>query len=314
MGKYPRSAELRDGRHEHVGTEESPKAPTSVTVCVEDLESDMIQRIRDNVGLVAVLVAERRRRVPRHVNHDDLVSAGMMALVLSARAYDPGRGVPFPAFAAFRIRLALTDELRAMDWVPRSVRRRVQGFEKIRADLIATLDRSPRLDDIARAVGISTREVTTVYADLAQGTVLSLQSFATDGAAVNPAGRSEGPESIILQREQLAYLHDAIEALPERLRFVVVAYYFEERQMSHIAIELSVTQSRVSQLCTEATALIRDGMNSQLNPDALPLVTRNGRFAQARTAYYAALADRNTIAGRLDMSTTDGQMRQPLAC
>jgi RNA polymerase sigma factor for flagellar operon FliA len=147
-----------------------------------------------------------------------------------------------------------------------------------------------------------------MYADLARANVLSLQGDATDPDA--PSNQIDCPESLILQREQLGYLHDAVAALPERLRLVIVGYFFGQRQMSDIAMELCVSQSRVSQMCTEAIALIRDGMNSQLDPDALRPLAQTGRAAAARSAYYQALAERNTVAGRLDMSTPEGEMRR----
>ncbi len=285
-----------------------PMGPAVVTLRLRAMAADVRSLIEHHVGLVGVLVTERARKVPTHVNRDDLTSAGMMALVLSAGAYKHERGVPFPVFASFRIRGALVDELRAMDWASRSVRGRGREVESIRANLTTTLGRPPRAEDIADALGISTRELDAVFADLARSTVLSLQTFATDSLPATAPSQDECPEKILLHREQLGYLHDAIAALPERLRVVVVAYYFEHRQMSDIAIELSVTQSRVSQLCTEAMTLIRDGMNSQLNPDALAPLAQTGRAAASRTAYYQALADRNTVAGRLDMSTAQGEM------
>lgn len=269
-------------------------------------------RIQRHVGLVGVLVAERLRTVPRHVIRDDLMSAGMTALVLSARAYDPTRGVPFPLFASFRIRGALLDELRAMDWASRAVRSRARDIEAVRAELMATLGRAPRNDEVAAAMGISSRELDRVHSDLARGTVLSLHTFATDSLPVNPVdtdGRANCPEALILHREQIGYLHDAIAALPERLRFVVFAYYFEQRQMSDIAARLAVTQSRVSQMCTEATALLRDGMNSQLDPESMPALPNTGRAAASRRAYYQAMAARNTVAGRLAMSHSHGEVR-----
>ncbi len=280
-----------------------------ITLCPAPMSPAITELIERHVALVGTLVTERVHKVPHHVNRDDLMSAGMMALVLSARAYSPERGVPFPLFAAFRIRGALIDELRAMDWASRSVRSRARDVDMIRARLSATLARPPRSEDIADALGISTRELDAIYADLARGTLLSLHAFPTDALPAGAANHTACPESLILHREQLGYLHDAIAALPERLRFVVVAYYFEQRQMSDIAVELSLTQSRVSQLCTEATLLIRDGMNSQLDPDALAPLAQTGRAAATRKAYYRAMADRNTIAGRLDMSTANGEMR-----
>jgi RNA polymerase sigma factor for flagellar operon FliA len=101
-----------------------------------------------------------------------------------------------------------------------------------------------------------------------------------------------------------------VDALPERLRRVVDAYFFQNRPMSDIAAELSVTQSRVSQMCTEACGLIRDGMNAQLDPEAVAPLARTGRAATTRQAYYDALAARNTVSGRLAMSTPHGEMRR----
>ena len=279
-------------------------APSRVPV-----RSDIAELVEQHLALVDVLVAERLRNVPGHVRRDDLRSAGMMALVLSAAAFDPSRGVSFQSFAAFRIRGALIDELRAMDWASRSVRCRAREVETIRARLTTTLGRPPGNHELAEALGISTRELDDVHADVARASVLSLQGLLTDGLADTPANHAECPESLILYRERMGYLHDAIAALPQRLRFVVVAHYFEQRQMRDIAVDLSVTQSRVSQMCTEATTLIRDGMNSQLDPDALGALAQNGRAGATRLAYYQAIADRNDAAGRLDMSTSQGEMR-----
>ena len=271
--------------------------------------SEIGELVEQHLALVDVLVAERLRNVPGHVRRDDLISAGMMALVLSAGAFDRNRGVSFQSFAAFRIRGALIDELRSMDWASRSVRCRAREVETIRARLTTTLGRPPSNHELADALGISTRELDEVHADLARASVLSLQGLVNNGLADTPDNHAECPESLILYRERMGYLHDAIAALPERLRFVVVGYYFEQRQMRDIAVDLSITQSRVSQMCTEATALIRDGMNSQLDPDALGSLAQTGRAGATRLAYYQAIADRNDAAGRLDMSTSQGEIR-----
>jgi RNA polymerase sigma factor for flagellar operon FliA len=111
-------------------------------------------------------------------------------------------------------------------------------------------------------------------------------------------------------REQLGYLHDAIAELPERLRFVVTSYFFEQRQMSDIAAELGVTESRISQLRAEALGMLRDGMNAQLDPSAVDTGTkRSGRAAATRAAYFSAIADRSSLESRLAMSTPRGEMR-----
>lgn len=308
-GGSTRHSQSTESKTYHPRAGEFPPALSVVAPCPVPPTSEIADLVKLHLSLVDVLVAERLRNVPTHVRRDDLMSAGMMALVLSAGAYDPARGVPFRGFAAFRIRGALVDELRTMDWASRSVRSRGREVETIRARLTTTLERQPGSDEIADAMGISINELEAIYTDLARATVLSLQGLATGTLPGNPSNHADCPESLILQREQMGYLHDAVAALPERLRFVVVAHYFEHRQMSQIAVELSVTQSRVSQMCTEAIMLVRDGMNSQLDPDALRPLAKTGRAAAARTAYYQALADRSTVAGRLDMSTSRGEMR-----
>src|SRR6266540_4282557 len=119
------------------------------------------------------------------------------------------------------------------------------------------------------------------------------------GEELLPTGEAP-PEAVLLDRERRAYLVDAVLALPERLRQVVRGYFFEERPMHEIADELGVTESRVSQLRTEALALIRDGLTANLDPEALPPEPRpNGRLARRKAAYYAAIASLSDYRARL---------------
>lgn len=270
--------------------------------------ADVAQLVKDNLSLVGCLVSERLRKVPAHVNRDDLMSAGMLALVLSAQAYEAGRGVPFPRFAAIRIRGALIDELRGMDWATRSVRGRAREMDAVRTQLTATVGRSPAPAEVALAMGISMAELDTMQSDLVRANLLSLQGFSTEILAGLKSEVADGPESLLLKREQLGYLHDAVTALPDRLRFVICAYFFEQRQMSDIAADLGVTESRVSQLCTEATALLRDGINFHLNPTAVDRRPRSRRATNSRDDYFNAIAVRSTVAGRLSMSSPNGDM------
>ncbi len=120
------------------------------------------------------------------------------------------------------------------------------------------------------------------------------------GDELLPAG-DDPPEAVLLGRERRAYLIDAVMALPERLRRVVVASFFEERPMHQTAAELGVTESRVSQLRAQALELLRDGLNANLDPEALPPEPRpNGRLARRRAAYYAAIAAASDYRGRLE--------------
>jgi len=163
----------------------------------------------------------------------------------------------------------------------------------------------PRTEEIASASALSARQLDALLADLARVMCNSSQEFSTESLPATDSKHNNNPEKLLLHREQMGYLDDAIAALPQRLRFVVVGYYLEEHQMSDIAIELAESLSRVSQMCTEATTLIR-GVNSQLDPDP-DLLTQNVPVAISRTAYHRALADPTTVAARLAMSTPRGE-------
>ncbi len=284
-------------------------AQTLLALCPPQKEATVAELVEDHLSLVGRLVVERLARVPSHVRRDDLASAAMMALVVSAQAYDPSRGVPFAGFAITRIRGALTDELRTMDWASRSVRCRAREVESVRGQLACTLDRAPSTDEIAGAMQVDPRELESLQSDLTRANVLSLQGFAPGTGPELTPDPTDGPEALLLMRERLGYLHDAIAELPSRLRFVVEEYFFEQRQMNDIAEELGVTESRVSQICAEALCLLRDGMNSQLEPSAVEERAQSARAAANKAAYFQAIAGRSTLAGRLALSTPRGEMR-----
>lgn len=281
----------------------SPTLPPSSPLATAD------ELVETNLPLVGHLVREVLAKVPVHVSRDDLTSAGMMALVIAAQSFDPARGVPFARYAAIRIRGALLDELRSMDWAARSVRTHAREMENVSHQLAATLGRSPRNDEVAAALGVSVAELDSLQYDLARARTLSLQGFAPETGPELLAETSAGPEALLLYREKLGYLHQAIEQLPERLRFVITAYFFEQRQMSDIGAELGVTESRVSQLRAEALRVLRDGMNSQLEPGAVETPKRSGRASATRKAYLHAVGSAGTLASRLAITTPAGDIR-----
>jgi RNA polymerase sigma factor for flagellar operon FliA len=262
--------------------------------------------VRDNLALVGHIVRETMTRLPAHIGRDDLTSAGMAALVLSAQSYDEARGVPFARFAAIRIRGALVDELRSMDWASRSVRGRAREVESARNQLSVSLGRSPRPQEVAEVLGVSVSELGSIDADVHRASVLSLQGFAPETGAAMVPDAQRGPEQLVIDREQLGYLHDAIAELPERLRHVVQAYFFEQRQMADIAAELGVTESRISQLRAEALKLLRHGM-AVAEPDASPAPEPTGRSGAKIASYAAAVAARGNLASRLQMSNVFGE-------
>jgi RNA polymerase sigma factor for flagellar operon FliA len=247
--------------------------------------------VREHLRLVHYAVAEVAARVPRHVNPDDLVSAGMMGLAQAARGYDPARGVTFPSFAAGRIKGALLDELRDRDWASRSVRAKARQVAETAEMLNGALRRTANNIEVAAALGVSKEEVEAVQSDVFRGSLLSLEALAAgDGVDVASSGPSE-VDGAILDKERRAYLVAAVSRLPERLRRVVLGYFVEERSMLDLAHELGVTESRISQMRSEALALLRDGINSQLDPELVG-EDPSPRVARRKAAYFAAIAAR----------------------
>ncbi len=274
---------------------------TATATAISPRELDDL--VRAHLPLVGHLVRELLTRLPAHVSRDDLVSAGMAALATAATAYDPGRGIPFGSFATVRIRGALLDELRSVDWASRSVRARARRVDAAQQELTAALGRTPTRTELAEALGVAVDEISAVDDDVQRAVVLSLQGFAAGVADDLVPERTRGPEDLVLHRERIGYLQHAIDALPERLRHVVSAYFFEERPMAEIAAELGVTESRVSQLRGEALAMLRDGMNSQLDPELVATPERpDGCVARRRAAYHAAVAASGNLQARLRMT------------
>jgi RNA polymerase sigma factor FliA len=259
------------------------------------------QLVREHLPLVQYVVSEVAHRVPNHVSRSDLVSAGMLGLAQAARSFDPERGIAFDRFASTRIRGALLDELRGRDWASRSVRSRARGLQATQEELTNRLGRAPKPEEVARTLGVAPETVHKLVDDVHRATVLNYDSLVVEGDAESfIASNDDGPEDTLLDRERKAYLMDAVGALPERLRRVVLGYFFEERSMQDLADELGVSESRISQLRAEALLLLRDGVNSQLEPDAVPAEPRpNGRVARRKAGYYAAVAAGSDYRARL---------------
>lgn len=272
--------------------------------------NDVEALVRTHLPLVGHIVRETLTRLPAHVSRDDLVSAGMYGLAAAAKSFDTTRGVPFSRFAAIRIRGAITDELRGRDWASRSVRAKARDVEEVRNSLAATLGHAPSREELATAMGIAVREVDAVEADVHRASLLSLQALTPEANDELLPADSDEPEGLLLRREQLGYLRDALAELPDRLRTVVLGHFFEGRKMLDMAAELGVTESRISQLRSEALGLLREALH-RLDGAAEP--PARGRAAASRTAYCAAVAARSTLADRLHLTTALGELRTPLS-
>jgi RNA polymerase sigma factor for flagellar operon FliA len=247
-----------------------------------------------HMPLVGYHVTEMLHRVPPTVSRDELTSAGNMALVLAARAYDPTTGVPFARYAALRIAGALLDELRSMDWATRGARRRARELSNAADSLRATLGRTPTRQELAATLGTDVAGVDAARQD-AERRVLSID--ATDHpVAETYRDDADTPEEALLAGERVHWLRTAVECLPERLRVVVEGLFLADRSVAELAEELGVTQSRISQMRTEALGLLKDGMNASLDPDLVVEPQRDGVAERRRQAYFAAVAARAAMA------------------
>jgi len=258
--------------------------------------------ITSNIALVGHIVRETMNRIPAHVSRDDLTSAGLTALVQAARGFDPARGVPFARYAATRVRGALLDELRGIDWASRSVRRRARDLDETRNRLNAELGRPATDGEIASAAGMTPDELAANREDVARASVVSLNGFADNTLDDLLPSAGLTPEQVLEQEERVCYLREAIQELPERLRTVVQEYFFAERPMAEIAERLGVTESRISQIRAEALVLLKGALDFALEPARPELVDaageRKGCATRRREAYFAAVAARHSAGVR----------------
>jgi RNA polymerase sigma factor for flagellar operon FliA len=276
---------------------------------------DLHELIEANLPLVRHVVFQVAVHFPRHVEREELARAGALGLVEAARRYDGARGVPLERFAAQRIRGAILDAVRSADWAPRSVRNLARRLETVEQQLATDLGRVPSVHEVAEALDMSGEELARMQDRMARSVVLALEHEVVGDADEQVTlldvliDRSQPEPSEELEARELhAYLRDAVELLPERHRLVIVGYFLDGVTSAELARFLGVTESRVSQLRSEALEMLREGIEAQYvaaveGEDTLPA----GRSARRRATYAAAIGEASAWKDRLDRIDLDAE-------
>ena len=277
-----------------------PARPSSRTLSREQAEL-----VEKHMCLIPALTSSIASHYPRHADRDELTQAAALGLVEAALRYDPERGVPFECWATARMRGAVIDAVRAIDFAPRSVRATSRRIDAAEEELGAKLGRTPTAREVAEHLEMSVRELDEHRARRHSGLVLSLDA-PTDATEGSPVGLAEvladpgglTPEEAVDEAESLALLHEAVRLLPERLHAVVHGYFVAGRTSLDLAEELGVTESRIAQMRAEGLAMLRHalgdllGRSASTNPVGRRAASSREAYATEVAAQAAALARR----------------------
>lgn len=206
--------------------------------------------------LVKYVAGRLRIYFGSNVEYDDLISNGIVGLIDAIDKYDVNKGVKFETYASLRIRGAIIDSIRALDWVPRSLRQKHKELEKVYLEAENELGYPPTDKEIADRLGISVDEFYKLLNDVNVSSVMSLEEFLEQNYEIgvkNPRTSSEDKPEDYVEREELKnILADAIDKLPEKEKMVITLYYYEELTIKEISAIMKVSESRISQLHTKA--------------------------------------------------------------
>jgi len=219
----------------------------------------------EHLPIVRFLARRIHERLPQHVDIEDLVSAGVVGLLDAFAKFDPAKKVQFRSYAQFRIRGAILDSLRTLDWSPRELRRKGRAVEEAIRDLTAHLGHAPGEQEVAAAMGLELEAYQQLLGDLKGLEIGTLhmernEDSGEEELAYIPGRPDEDPLFCCLRSEMEGRLSDAISNLPDRERLVMTLYYFEEMTMREIGLALGVVESRVSQVHASAVIHLRSAL------------------------------------------------------
>jgi len=216
------------------------------------------QAVLEHLHLVKATANSIRNGLPIHAERDDLMQAGVLGLIDAANKFDSNKQTSFSTYAKHRIRGAILDSLRKLDWASRDMRRRQKVVAAVVEQLTATLERTPSEAEVADKAGMDLRACRHAMTDLHNGGPVSSSSFTNDNQDFPAPDFAGGPEThpdFISEREQLrGFLAEVVKTLPEKYQKVVAMYYTNDMSMKEIGSALSINESRVSQIHKSALA------------------------------------------------------------
>lgn len=225
------------------------------------IESEITERY---LPLVRTVVGRIAMTLPAHVDAEDLYSSGLVGLLNAIRRYDPTSGTSFETYARVRIRGAVLDELRRLDWVPRSVHDKARKVEVVMRDLEQQKGRVPNENEMAKALNMSLDDYTDLIEQIRPATFICLDSARDaeneDGSSQYesiPDASQVDPGDCSARRELSRIVAERIESLPEMQRKVLALYYFEDLRLREIAAVFGVTESRICQIHSRAILTIK---------------------------------------------------------
>lgn len=214
--------------------------------------TDRDQAVLEHMPLVRAIAVRVHENLPVHVDLDDLIHAGIMGLMDAATKYNPGKQVAFSAYAKHRIKGAILDSLRQLDWASRDLRRRHKQIEAITRELTGELHRSPREEEIADRLGVSLSKLRQMTLDLRNVGLISASTRAADQedlpAPDFPSQPECEPDNMFSHSQMRRSLGDAMKCLPQRYQMVVTMYYTNDMTMKEIGTAMGINESRVSQI------------------------------------------------------------------
>jgi RNA polymerase sigma factor for flagellar operon FliA len=267
----------RTGRYAGVSDEERAEIEAAIAVLWRDYKATKEERLRERLilhysPLVKYVAGRVGVGLPPNIEQADLVSYGIFGLIDAIEKFDLERAIKFETYAISRIKGAIIDELRSIDWIPRSVRYKAREVEKAYAALEARLHRSPTEAEVAAELGIKLEDLHTIFSQVSFVNVVALDELLTAGGEKGDKlslvdtledTKAEDPVAAFETEETKYLLAKAINTLPEREKIVVTLYYYEGLTLAEIGQVLGVTESRICQMHTKAVLQLRGKLADQ---------------------------------------------------